>query len=215
MANEFAVTSMADLWVNAAINVDDDPLEGSSYDDGRQELLASTGGRESFPEFAAIDSEAVLQPLVHQSRGYPSRTAMTFSRDNGPLGRPWEASLPGIYHNTGLRSPVPPTDTSVDMGDSPSLHALSSIPEGCDDAQIGSSVDLSRKNLWRFLPLAIIFQYGLLALHSTTHDQIFYSYLVSLSRLCLPSNGMLIGRCRPRSTGGLGLRASHFSQLST
>lgn len=29
------------------------------------------------------------------------------------------------------------------------------------------------------LPMMIIFQYGLLALHNTTHDQIFLSYLVS------------------------------------
>ena len=29
------------------------------------------------------------------------------------------------------------------------------------------------------LPMAIISQYGWLALHSTTHDQVFYLYLVS------------------------------------
>jgi len=42
----------------------------------------------------------------------------------------------------------------------------------------------------------IILQYALLALHSTTHDQIFYLYLVSQYR-----------------SGGLGLTAAHFSQL--
>ncbi|KAJ3535728.1 hypothetical protein NM688_g6935 [Phlebia brevispora] len=46
------------------------------------------------------------------------------------------------------------------------------------------------------LPLTIIFQYGILALHSTTHDQVFYLYLVSK----YPS-------------GGLNLNAGHFSQL--
>jgi len=42
----------------------------------------------------------------------------------------------------------------------------------------------------------VILQYGLLALHTTTHDQIFYLYLVSQYR-----------------SGGLGLTPAHFSQL--
>ncbi|KAL5641261.1 hypothetical protein ACGC1H_001670 [Rhizoctonia solani] len=46
------------------------------------------------------------------------------------------------------------------------------------------------------LPLVIIFQYGLLALHGTTHDQIFLSYLVSYYR-----------------AGGLGLDPGHFAQI--
>jgi len=46
------------------------------------------------------------------------------------------------------------------------------------------------------LPLPIIVQYGLLALHTTTHDQVFMSYLVS-----------------DYGSGGLGLNAGHFAQL--
>ncbi|KAG8726574.1 hypothetical protein FRC12_023269 [Ceratobasidium sp. 428] len=46
------------------------------------------------------------------------------------------------------------------------------------------------------LPVVIIFQYGLLALHNTTHDQIFLSYLVSKYK-----------------AGGLGLDPGHFAQL--
>lgn len=46
------------------------------------------------------------------------------------------------------------------------------------------------------LPVLIIFQYGLLALHGTTHDQIFLSYLVS-----------------KYEGGGLGLDPGHFAQL--
>jgi len=46
------------------------------------------------------------------------------------------------------------------------------------------------------LPMMIIFQYGLLALHNTTHDQIFLSYLVSEFK-----------------DGGLGLDPGHFAQL--
>ncbi|QRW05140.1 major facilitator superfamily transporter [Ceratobasidium sp. AG-Ba] len=46
------------------------------------------------------------------------------------------------------------------------------------------------------LPVVIIFQYGLLALHNTTHDQIFLSYLVSKYK-----------------AGGLELDPGHFAQL--
>ncbi|TFY58316.1 hypothetical protein EVJ58_g6494 [Rhodofomes roseus] len=51
-------------------------------------------------------------------------------------------------------------------------------------------------SLMSLLPMTIIVQYGLLALHSTTHDQVFYLYLVSKYPL-----------------GGLNLNAGHFSQL--
>jgi len=46
------------------------------------------------------------------------------------------------------------------------------------------------------LPILIIIQYGLLALHTTTHDQVFLSYLVS-----------------DYESGGLNLNAGHFAQL--
>ncbi|KAJ8073254.1 hypothetical protein PM082_020124 [Marasmius tenuissimus] len=48
------------------------------------------------------------------------------------------------------------------------------------------------------LPLALIVQYGLLALHTTTHDQIFLSYFVS-----------------PYEDGGVGLGAGDFASLMT
>ncbi|KAL0957692.1 hypothetical protein HGRIS_001473 [Hohenbuehelia grisea] len=47
------------------------------------------------------------------------------------------------------------------------------------------------------LQLMVIVQYGVLALHSTTHDQVFLSYLVS-----------------DYEAGGPNLNARHFSQLS-
>ncbi|KAK1225883.1 hypothetical protein PQX77_011154 [Marasmius sp. AFHP31] len=46
------------------------------------------------------------------------------------------------------------------------------------------------------LPLALIVQYGLLALHTTTHDQVFLSYFVS-----------------PYTEGGVGLGAGDFARL--
>jgi len=49
---------------------------------------------------------------------------------------------------------------------------------------------------WSLLPLFIIFQYFILALHSTSHDQIFLMYLTSTY-----------------TKGGLGLDPSHFATL--
>jgi len=49
---------------------------------------------------------------------------------------------------------------------------------------------------WTLLPLFLIFQYFLLALHNTSHDQVFLMYLTS-----------------EYSTGGLGLDPSHFAIL--
>ncbi|GAA5861853.1 hypothetical protein JCM1840_006855 [Sporobolomyces johnsonii] len=46
------------------------------------------------------------------------------------------------------------------------------------------------------LPLALVFQYSLLALHGTVCDQVFTSFLVA-----------------PIASGGLGLRASHYAAL--
>ena len=64
-------------------------------------------------------------------------------------------------------------------------------PEPTDEVQP------QQQDVWSQLPLSIILQYGLLALHTTTHDMVFLSYLVS-----------------KYESGGLNLNASHFSQLS-
>ena len=45
--------------------------------------------------------------------------------------------------------------------------------------QAEAIVETKQPSMWSQLPVMIIIQYGLLALHSTTHDQIFLSYLVS------------------------------------
>ncbi|ESK86110.1 mfs multidrug transporter [Moniliophthora roreri MCA 2997] len=69
-----------------------------------------------------------------------------------------------------------------------------------DDADLAASALVKGKeavpSLMSEIPLLVIVQYGLLALHSTTHDQVFMSYLVS-----------------NYNTGGLNLNAGHFAQL--
>ena len=71
----------------------------------------------------------------------------------------------------------------ADVEDGREGDALSPIAEGRRASRSASPAleALSEKepSLWTMLPIAIILQYGWLALHSTTHDQVFYLYLVS------------------------------------
>ena len=87
---------------------------------------------------------------------------------------------------------------------------LTAIPEGRTstsgqaseettlDVNKASSIEELEKptGLFKQLPLAIIAQYAILALHGTTCDQIFMSFLVT-----------------PIRSGGLGLSAGHYAEL--
>jgi hypothetical protein len=84
------------------------------------------------------------------------------------VAAPGHTRIPRIYRNTGLgfsdrRRLAPQRDSALQRQSSVLLDAPT---EGASD-------------LWNQLPIAIILQYGVLALHSTTHDQVFYSYLLS------------------------------------
>ncbi|CAE6422942.1 unnamed protein product, partial [Rhizoctonia solani] len=124
------------------------------------------------------------------------------------------SSRPGIFSNTGLDDHGYTYTTSIPM-DQASISiateagTLAPIMEGRTASsasepteQAGSTiaplviVEERPPSAISQLPLVIIFQYGLLALHGTTHDQIFLSYLVSGYK-----------------TGGLGLDPGDFAQL--
>ncbi|KAH9462374.1 hypothetical protein Pst134EB_006270 [Puccinia striiformis f. sp. tritici] len=64
------------------------------------------------------------------------------------------------------------------------------------DNQLSDMEDEKPTGLFNQLPLAIIAQYAILALHGTTCDQIFMSFLVT-----------------PIRSGGLGLSAGHYAEL--
>jgi hypothetical protein len=71
---------------------------------------------------------------------------------------------PGIFDHTGLRKQKRSRAVGRQFRGEPLA-----TPEQTQDS----------RPLWKQLPVAVILQYGCLALHSTTHDQIFLSYLVS------------------------------------
>ncbi|KAJ3771857.1 hypothetical protein FB446DRAFT_644542 [Lentinula raphanica] len=114
--------------------------------------------------------------------------------------------IPSIFTNPGVSTPpavmgpvYSETDLMVqlDRDLSPILEARLPSALRLDESQestplVGLDIAPSSSSL----PLSVIIQFGLLALHSTTHDQVFMSYLVS-----------------DYSIGGLGLSASDFAQL--
>lgn len=140
--------------------------------------------------------------------GQQSLRGDSFSRAQGarhssPHRRPSAVSghLPAIFANTGLNTPpaiaaayeydpiarlerpLSPLDTRMDPihehipppADPQSTHLVdqNTYPALNPDEKIALPAG------WRALPMLIILQYGLLALHDTVHGQVFLSFLVS------------------------------------
>ncbi|KAI0087355.1 hypothetical protein BDY19DRAFT_247311 [Irpex rosettiformis] len=227
MANENAVTNIADLWVAAAINVDnEDPFE--SEDEDRLDGEDGDGDLDETENFASGQLSRRNQflrkpsfgPSVRSAvAGSPLRPSTLIPRDSsihrsqsvtspsdvpspGPARR-FSTTIPGIFSHTGVRTPPAVVEAQkllalADEVEDAGQETLFPIREGSRPIEPDTEPDISLKepSLMSQLPLMIIFQYGILALHNTTHDQVFYLYLVSK----YPS-------------GGLNLNAGHFSQL--
>lgn len=215
MANENAVTNIADLWVAAAINVDnEDPFEsdsdvGSDVEyDSDIEAQDLEGGVPSTPTpsryVSRLDGEAPRQS-VHERPPHLFGTHMTPSgsrrpsaahaaagspmrhhTEGIPSSRRGSNAFPAIFSHPGVRAP-PLVQDVQQMTPRPdeSTDALAPIREGrgLSESQISTAstepVLEKAPSLASQLPILVIVQYGLLALHSTTHDQVFLSYLVS------------------------------------
>jgi len=228
MANENAVNSVADLWVAAAINADnEDPFESDLEDEEFPEQL-----EEDNDDAATIDSSRTqrgrgtstkrlglsINPMsrrpsrgvVHApSRGSrPSRSHFSTSRhatspqaiprhpsisippSSTPLlvRRRSSTSVPSIFSHTGVEVPRAVLDARDILT---RLEEGVVIPDGLEpiiesrqpsnsSASSDTEVPLEKTpSLLSQLPLQVIFQYGVFALHTTTHDQVFMSYLVS------------------------------------
>ncbi|KZO94216.1 major facilitator superfamily MFS-1 [Calocera viscosa TUFC12733] len=203
MANEFTVTSMGDLWVAAAMNTeqeqafDETPVES---DDDTESSLAplelGAEARQASPTRRRL-SQATVVPA---QSGSTFRRFATFPQESPRGDRRFSVSsnMPSILNHTGLAEP-PATMSTISSADPFVDTTLRPIVEGqvTGSQQHTPTVEATQPgSIWSNLPLVIIFQYGLLALHNTTHDQIFYSYLVSQYK-----------------SGGLGLNPAGFAQL--
>ena len=126
---------------------------------------------------------------------YPSLSmtaAVEEIHDPAPRTRQSSSShvlLPAIYANTGVHTPPALLDargqsvqvTPQGEGGDP-FADLTPIVEG----QVAHQVPIEAEHekpaagfQWSALPLFLIFQYFVLALHTTSHDQVFLMYLTS------------------------------------
>ncbi|KAK4704037.1 hypothetical protein P7C70_g2175, partial [Phenoliferia sp. Uapishka_3] len=120
---------------------------------------------------------------------------------------------PALFANTGLdpsslgAAAPPPSLTSRGSGtETPTpgestFNPMAAIPEqrapSIIEVEAGISMDEKPSgSIIRQLPLAMIAQYAVVALHGTTCDQVFLSFLVT-----------------PIASGGLGLKAAHYAGL--
>ncbi|WVN86482.1 uncharacterized protein L203_101646 [Cryptococcus depauperatus CBS 7841] len=225
LANEENNFNINDLWVSAAIAqetavFDDDDYEDSQMEEeeDRETSFVSPSihtpsedpgnisvQRQNRPRITSISGTSFHRHVSGQHRSSVSRRFSTAS-----------GHLPSIFANTGVATypaavanneDTPGAEANPFFSQSPahergqSLRGLSAIAEGrassINRATASSGVLTEKESSsWKFLPVQMIIQYGLLALHNTTHDQIFLSFLVT-----------------PYRSGGLGLNPAHFSFL--
>ncbi|KAF5310717.1 hypothetical protein D9619_008153 [Psilocybe cf. subviscida] len=259
LANENAVTNIADLWVAAAMNVDNEDVFESDSDIeedndptihlhsgeslvnlGDSTPQSNTNASASSPNATTPDrnirSGSQASPLARLSRTHrPSTTnslfpssslrhassspnpnranSVSFSPMVPPSPRRPSTNAPSIFAHSGVKMPSAVLDAqqlllSTGGMDSSGSHLghvdpLATISESrpATESDLHSRADvesLAEKlpSLTSQLPIVVIIQYGVMALHTTSHDQIFMSYLVS-----------------DYESGGLNLNAGHFAQL--
>lgn len=236
MANENAVTNIADLWVAAAMNADnEDPFESEEEFEDEPDNVE---GEEARPFSSALDelededtpgaqgtipvprnnrfsrreshtsahskrplSSAARRPPRLNSPRRPSfsgRLSIHRQRSSQfsprlpneepgtppPMHRRVSGSMPPIFAHVGVRTPpavVEAQQLLAQLEEQAPAETLEPIMESqrAQAAQAEAEVLEAEPSLMSLLPVSIIIQYGLLALHSTTHDQVFYLYLVS------------------------------------
>jgi hypothetical protein len=191
LANQDAVTNIADLWVAAAMNAEnEDPFESDSdgdYDPNEQAIEddeEDEGGAPGSPV-----SRRLSQSTATPSRFHRPSVGSTNLRPGGShimgLAHRRPSMVPSIFSHVGVRTPPAMLEaqrilSGEGMGDD--ADALGTITEGRTVSSTEAdpeSLDKPPPSLLSQLPMFIIVQYGVLALHTTTHDQVFMSYLVS------------------------------------
>jgi hypothetical protein len=223
MANENAVNNIADLWVAAAINVDnEDPFESDDDgdevivdDDPSQDQRGRRVSRKPSMNAAAAAHRPSLASRASRGRFSLSRASpqpavmrhpsVAFSVGAASVNRRPTTPVPTIFSHPGVETPRAVLDAQEllhGLDEGPGLaDTLQPIMESRQPSDSSMSSDVEalapkKTSLVSQLPILVIIQYGMFALHTTTHDQVFMSYLVS-----------------DYSAGGLGLNATDFAQL--
>jgi len=211
MANENAVTNIADLWVAAAINVDNEevfenddaegPYEESVFDadgdDANDTPNPPSGVEDTLPErgkrFMGANTPApstrrgshaspLRRPSTPQYQVSQSPQLRRTSTQYGASGQPTEMvspprrfsnTVPAIFAHPGVKTPLAVAEAQRLLN----APDPTQLQEGTPDTT--PTVEGKQTSLMSQLPMSIIFQYGWLALHTTTHDMLFLTYLVS------------------------------------
>lgn len=213
MANENTVTNIADLWVAAAMNVDnEDPFEsedemqiedhedvfGATPADELDEADIFSSGQapwgDRYSRRSSYGSPSRRTPMVGSPANLNARrmsNTMHPSMSGLEAGmhtpaRRFSNAVAPIFSHVGVRTPPAVVEAQqllalADEAEATGQEGLAPIMEGSRFTEAGDSTPETpaEPSLMSQLPLLIIFQYGALALHTTTHDQIFYLYLVS------------------------------------
>ena len=202
MANENAVTNIADLWVAAAMNVDneevfenddveleDENVFDQDGDDPNDNPNPPSGVEDTLPERGKRIAGAAAPSVPDTRRGSrasqlrrPSTPQQRRpSTQYGASGQPTEMvspprrfsnAIPGIFAHPGVRTP-PAVAEAQRLLNAPETTQLQEVTDATP------IVEGKQPSLMSQLPMAIIFQYGWLALHTTTHDMLFLTYVVS------------------------------------
>ncbi|ORX39370.1 hypothetical protein BD324DRAFT_576791 [Kockovaella imperatae] len=208
LANEENTFNINDLWVSAAVAQETAVFEDEDEDEDADASASAnspvfTPGSES----AASGSVSRRGNRVLSARFGPAAhrfsTSRKFSTSSG--------QLPAIFANTGL-SELPALESPRESGQDPFFPSPAPgrvVPSGlgaiAEGRQVNETSPLVSPNVelveqptstWKSLPLLMILEYGLLAFHNTTHDQIYLSFLVT-----------------PYRSGGLGLNPANFSLI--
>ena len=213
MANENAVTNIADLWVAAAMNVDneevfenddaelEEPYESVFDADGDEtndtpnppsgiEDTASERGKRFMGSIApSVPStrrgsyaSPLRRPSVPQYQVSQSPQRRRPSTQYAASGQPTEMvspprrfsnAVPTIFAHPGVKTPPAVAEAQRLLN----LPDPTQLQEGTADTM--PTVEGKQPGIMSQLPMAIIFQYGWLALHTTTHDMLFLTYVVS------------------------------------
>ena len=197
LANVNTVTNIADLWVAAAMNENEEPYldQDTRYAEDEVARGASEEGSslplpvivtagdpvESHFDTAASPTSQRFETTINSPHGTSRHpfTRISQQQRHTLAYRP-SSGVRSIFSHPGVRPPSTVLDalSRTEMAGDP----LVPIPERSqspradimDDGIIEKPPPLTSQ-----LPIQIIIQYGLLALHSTTHDQVFLSYLVT------------------------------------
>ncbi|KZV85556.1 major facilitator superfamily MFS-1 [Exidia glandulosa HHB12029] len=235
-ANENQVTSMAQLWVAAAMSTEVAHEEALEFESDTEDVEPFPSPRALVASPAYLDSPAhahaspaMLSPdavgtperrplLLHRSSTHSNQSPAPMLRNaasNLLLQRTRTMSsramssgsrrVPMIFANAGVQEPFhasiselpdPFLDDEEDEDAADTESIATEVPAGHQVDVFDAQETVQPPSALSQIPKLVVLQYGLLALHTTTHDQVFYSYLMTRFE-----------------AGGLGLDPGAFAQL--